>query len=113
MSGRRYSPVAARRLGVGLLLASLVVPALFVGLGEPPRAEGPERAVLVAPDATTEVPSDCDSASAPLLFLLPAGVVGSAVELPAPGWSAIAAREADRLSGEAAFALLPPPPRRA
>lgn len=113
MSGPRPSTEGARRFGVGLLLASLVVPALFVGLGEPPRAEGPERAVLVAPDATPEIPSDCDSESAPLLFLLPAGLVDSAVALPAPGWTPLAASEADRLSGDAAFALLPPPPRRA
>lgn len=113
MSGRRPPAEAARRSGVALLLAALVLPALFVGLGEVPRAEGPEQAVLVAPDATPEIPSDCDQASAPLLLFLPAGVLGPALELPAPGSAPLAAREADRLSGDAALSFLPPPPRRA
>ncbi len=113
MSGRRPPAEAARRSGVALLLAALVLPALFVGLGEAPRAGGAERAVLVAPDATQEILSDCDAASAPLLLLVPAGIVGPGLELPAPGSALLAAREADRLSGDAALSFLPPPPRRA
>ncbi len=104
---------AARRTGVALLLAALVLPALFVGLGEAPRAEGPEGAVLVARDATPEIPSDCDASSASLLFLMPAVNVGPALELPEPGSSPFSPREADRLSGDAALSFLPPPPRRA
>lgn len=113
MSGRRPPAEAARRTGVALLLAALVLPALFVGLGEAPRDAGPERAVLVARDATSEVPSDCDQASAPLVLLLAAGVVGPAFELPEPVSALLGAREADRLSGDAALSFPPPPPRQA
>ena len=113
MRGRRPSTEAARRSGVALLLAALVLPALFVGLGEASRAGGAERAVLVAPDATQEILSDCDAASAPLLVLLPAGLVAPLPVLPAPSSEPLATREADRLSGDAALSFLPPPPRRA
>lgn len=102
-----------RLLGVALLLASLLVPALLSGLGETASPRGAEEAVLVAPDATQEMPSDRETAGAPLLLLFPAGLVGSANELPEPSEARHALAEADRLRGAAVLPFPPPPPRRA
>lgn len=113
VSGHRPFADVARRSGVALLLVALVLPGLVVWLGEAPRAQGPEHTVLVAPDAMAEMPSDCDGASAPLLQLLPAGIVGTLLELPAPASAPLATREADRLPGDATLSWLAPPPRRA
>lgn len=112
MSGPCPFAGAGRRSGVALLLLALVVPAFFAGLGEAPRAAGPEAAVLVAPDSTPEEP-DRETSGNPLLLLFPAGIVGPVVELPDPLESRLEPRTADHLAGAAVLAFIPPPPRRA
>lgn len=96
-----------------LLLAALLVPALFAGHGNGGSVSGPEAASLVAPDAAREWPPERDTAGGPLLLLVPAGVVDRAVELPKPSAARAAFRAADRLSGAAVLPFPPPPPRRA
>lgn len=101
------------RFGVPLLVLVLLVPAIFAGAGESRTVRGPIEIVLVAPAATQEMPSDRDTTGAPLLLLVPAGVVDSAFELPAPLEARLELREADRLGRTAVRPFPPPPPRRA
>ncbi len=113
MSGPRLPARSGRRLGAALLLAAIFVPALFVGIGETMTVRGPEEAVLVAPDAKRDVPSDRDGIGAPLVLLLPAGLLGGTIELPEPLVGRLLVGPADRLPGGAPLPFSPPPPRRA
>jgi hypothetical protein len=113
VSGSGLLAGASRSSGVVLLLAVLLVPVLSAGPGGEAAASGREVALLLAPDAAREVPSEGDAAADPLLLLVPAGVVDRAVELPEPSDARAALRAADRLGGAAVLPFPPPPPRRA
>lgn len=119
---RRFGPAPAGSIGsldrrartstLVLLLAALFVPLLAAGTGEPERTRGPEAFALVSPPAPPEAPAENDTASAPLGYVLPAGLPSGTLVVPEPTWTRLAAGDVERLSGLSHRSSLAPPPRR-
>ena len=103
----------SRRSGVVLLLAALLFPVLILGLAEPVATRVPGEAALVAPSGPSETQGEPERVAAPLLVLLQAALASLAADVPEPLFERLLAQEADRLSGSAVIAFVPPPPRRA
>jgi hypothetical protein len=113
VSGCPVLAEGGRRFGVVVLLTALLFPGLILGLAEPVTTCVPGEAALVAPPGPSETQGEPERSAAPLLVLLQAALASFAADVPEPLFERLLTQEADRLSGSAVIAFVPPPPRRA